>query len=486
METSVDPTLIEHIQLLAQCDISKDDLTDSIAYFRDMLLQFNLINADPLRKFNTCAKKVAGKLFENFVKMLGKCTLVEETEYFFLDKTPENVVEVTTSTHDEEYKPPEKIRNVCRVPFDIKLKIVMTANEHPHWSFKVLQQRFKTHLRHNSEVARFKNEILSGGTFMDKMDAIKRNVYDRFTEARACKQLVTRQQLQQWAMAAAVQFRKEDSSKSEEECAFRFVASPRWMTNFMNTTIFSTLFLSESTYVPIFSSDTSPGLFGVRVKQEVDELLNMCKNVIVVCQKSGKLTSSLYKQYLITVLKPYVGNNPFLIIVDSWGGKKNIHMYNENFKNDENKPTFNLQIIPPKCTPICQPCDVYFYKQVKIIIKRIQNCPDTFVGGEKIELNSRYDAIKIQSLTHYLLSAPLFKNMIQFAWYASKLANEREIFCNVNQLCFPPNIHNTKSSCKSNYSFIKCSWCTSYLCFQCFYNNFHPQHCTAMSDFYNK
>lgn len=59
--------------------------------------------------------------------------------------------------------------------------------------------------------------------------------------------------------------------------------------------------------------------------------------------------------------------------------------------------------------------NVYFYRQVKIIIKRIQNCPDTLVGGEKIELNLRYDAIKIQSLTYYLLSAPLFKNMIQFA-----------------------------------------------------------------------
>ncbi|KYM82726.1 hypothetical protein ALC53_06901 [Atta colombica] len=37
-----------------------------------------------------------------------------------------------------------------------------------------------------------------------------------------------------------------------------------------------------------------------------------------------------------------------------------------------------------------------------------------------------------------------------------------------NQLCFPANLHN-----------LKC------LCFQCFYINFHPQHCTAMSEFYN-
>lgn len=127
--------------------------------------------------------------------------------------------------------------------------------------------------------------------------------------------------------------------------------------------------------------------FGVRVKKEVDELLKLCKNVIVVCSKSSKLTSYLYEQYLQTVLKPYVGNNPFLIIVDSWGGQKNIHMYNDNFTNHDNKVTCNLQIIPPKYTPICQPCDVYFYRQIKIIIKRIQNCPDNLVlDGEAVEL----------------------------------------------------------------------------------------------------
>lgn len=64
--------------------------------------------------------------------------------------------------------PPTKVSLLIRVPFDIKLKIVMTSNEHPKWSFKTLQQRFKQHLRHNSDVARFKKEILTGGTFIEK------------------------------------------------------------------------------------------------------------------------------------------------------------------------------------------------------------------------------------------------------------------------------------------------------------------------------
>ena len=136
------------------------------------------------------------------------------------------------------------------------------------------------------------------------------------------------------------------------------------------------------------------------------KLLKLCKNVFVVCSKSGKLTSYLYEQYLKTVLKPYVGNNTFLLIVDSLGGQKNIHIYNDIFINNDNKPTCNLQIISSKCTATCQPSDVYFYRQVKIIIKRIQNCSDNLINGKK--LNSRYDAIRIQSLTHYLLRAPKF------------------------------------------------------------------------------
>jgi len=541
-------------------------------YVPDMLLHFDIIYADPPGRFTQTAKEVAGKVFENFLKMLGKCVIVEETEYLLPDKAKRDETEMeqstssTTSSTSEEYMLPESSTvTLNRVPFDIKLKIVMTANEHPNWSFKYLQSRFKQHLHHNSEIARFKKEIITGGTFNDKMDNIKKIVYDRFIETRNQKQLITRRQLQQWAMAAAAQFR---NMEEESECAFRFVASPRWLSNFINAyrisnrrvtrylskkeiqspkeilnsaIQFQNLILSISTdynsefiintdqtgceyrvnvartythtnekTVELFMGDlnkithsytaqyalTQSGIllnkvfvclqepgdkFGERVQIEVDKLLQLCKNVVVVCSKSGKLTSYLYDQFLKTILKPYVGNNPFLLIVDSWGGQKNINMYNANFINDENRPTCNLQFIPPKCTPICQPCDVYFFRQVKIIIKRIQNCPDILIDGEKKELNSRYDAIRIQSLTHYLLCAPKFKNMIQFAWYASKLAKERDIFYNVNQLCFPVNVHNYKCWCQKNYSFIKCSWCAFYLCFQCFYVNFHPQHCTAMS-----
>ncbi|XP_026829898.1 uncharacterized protein LOC113563060 [Ooceraea biroi] len=239
--------------------------------------------------------------------MLRKCTIMEDVEYFLPDSQPsteeEESEKPSLSTSDEEYMQPAKISTFDRVSFDTKLKIVMTAREHPKWSFKTLQQRFKQDLRHNSDVVRFRNEILSGGTFFDKIETVKKNVYDRFVEARDSKQLITRRQLQQWAMAAATQYRVDPSTSSstdeENQCTFRFVASPRWLTDF---------------------------------------------------------------------------------------------------------------------------------------------------------------------LTNY---------------------REREIFYNVNQLCFPSNLHNIKCICQKTSSFIKCSWCATCLCFKCFYIDFHPQHCAEMSAFYN-
>ncbi|XP_076545771.1 LOW QUALITY PROTEIN: uncharacterized protein LOC117611086 [Osmia lignaria lignaria] len=455
--------------------------------------------------------------------------MAEEVEYFSSNEEEEQ--KLTPPTLEKEYVPSCKnISSLDRVPFDIKLKIVMTVNKHPTWSFYGLQTRFKRHLRHKTDTARFRKDIIKGGTYMDKMEIIKKNVYDQFIETRRREQLVTRRQLQQWAMDAAMQFR---DAVNEDGSNFQFTTSASWITNFLkvyrisnrrvvryvsNKEITSPEEIMKSaiqfqnliqsipndydsdyiintdqtgceyrinvarTYthtgqktVELFIGDLnkithsytaqysltksgkllpkvfvclqeSGDAFGVRVKAEVNEILKLCKNVIVVCSKSGKLSSDLYKKYLEKVIKPYVGNNPFLMIVDSWGGgHKNIHMYNEIFVNSENRPTCNLQIIPPKCTPICQPCDVYFYRQVKILNKRIQNYSQHIMADrEKKELNTRYDAISIQSLIHYLLSAPLFKKMIQFAWYASKLENERDIFYNVNQLCFPPDIHNKK------------------------------------------
>jgi hypothetical protein len=217
------------------------------------------------------------------------------------------------------------------------------------------------------------------------------------------------------------------------------------------------------------------GTFGPRVQKTVDdEYAEKYKNVVITSSKSGKLTTNLYIDFLNNCLKPYVNQEHFLLLIDSWEGQTKPELYDEIFQDDEQLPTCTVKVIPPKCTPLVQPCDVYFYRQVKNLIKRIQN--SAFLIENEREINSREDCIKIQSIVHHQLSSPIFCDMIRYAWYASKLSDTRQIFFNVNEICFPTELLKTPCSCK-NASFICCANCKNVFCFPCFYDNYHCGSC---------
>ncbi|XP_048509261.1 uncharacterized protein LOC125500394 [Athalia rosae] len=215
--------------------------------------------------------------------------------------------------------------------------------------------------------------------------------------------------------------------------------------------------------------------FGPRVQQEVTQMMDKYKNVYITATKSGKLTKDTYNLFLDKVLKPYVKTEPFLFIIDSWGGQSDVSMYDGKFVDEDGMPTCSLKVIPPKCTPLCQPCDVYFYRQVKNYIRRLQNCPVLITLRR--EITSRRDAIKIHSLVHNQLRAPAFEKMIRYAWFAAKLSLDREVFNNVNDIVFPDDVHTQKCDCGKS-AFARCSWCREYLCFECYYDRYHPDECT--------
>lgn len=220
------------------------------------------------------------------------------------------------------------------------------------------------------------------------------------------------------------------------------------------------------------------GVFGPKVKKAVDEFVKIYTNVVVTSSKSGKLTTSLYTQFLKEALIPYVKQEKFLLLIDSWGGQINPALYDEIFLDDDSVGTCTLKVIPPKCTPLCQPCDVYFYRQVKNLIKRLQNC--SFLIEQKREIASREDCVKIHAIVHHQLSAPIFENMLKYAWFASKLTDERDVFMNVNEVCFQLDILKKPCNCK-NAAFIQCASCRSNYCFVCFYDKYHPAMCTISS-----
>lgn len=214
--------------------------------------------------------------------------------------------------------------------------------------------------------------------------------------------------------------------------------------------------------------------FGPLVQAKVDSLVEEFGNVFVTCSKSGKLNKSLYRNYLTEILVPYVKDEEFLLVIDSWTGQKNLEMYDEIFTDANQLPTCTVKVIPGKCTGQCQPLDVYFYRQVKVFIKRFQN--NTVLYENDREINSREDCIKIHSLIVHQLSSHIFRDMIKYAWYACGVGTNKPNFQSVGQVCFSKN--NTRHNCICSKSvFIQCAVCRLYYCFECFYDYYHPKDC---------
>lgn len=223
------------------------------------------------------------------------------------------------------------------------------------------------------------------------------------------------------------------------------------------------------------------GVFGPVVQKKIDELSRKYKNVCITCSKSGKLSKNLVDLYTSEIIEPYVEDESFLLVLDSWGGQKDADIF-KKFENSLGKSNCTLKIIPPGTTSICQPLDVYFHRQAKILIKELQN--STYLIQQQRQINTREDAIKIQSIVHNQLSAPIFRDMIEYSWFASKLISTREIFKNVIEVCFPERpcrkmCQNLGQNCQKTFAFIKCSWCRNYLCFRCFYDEYHPANCDS-------
>ena len=148
------------------------------------------------------------------------------------------------------------------------------------------------------------------------------------------------------------------------------------------------------------------GTFGPKVLKEVQRLSTKFNNIYVAATKSGKLQKDTYELFLDHIIHPYVNNNKFLMIVDSWGGQTSPAIYDQKFIDENNLSTCTLKIIPPKCTPLCQPCDVYFYRQIKNYIARFQNYYELFTTGR--DITTRSDCIKIHALVHQQLQAPIY------------------------------------------------------------------------------
>lgn len=344
------------------------------------------------------------------------------------------------------------------------------------------------------------DKFIASGSWLDRFKAKHRIRQRRTARFVSCKEVATREQILNSAKIFKIQlaavvpnFDKRFILNTDQTgCQFQIISNRTYSHRGERQTFVSTLNPYKTThsytgqYTVALDGTLLPKVFlcmqesgdefGPVVRTRIEKLSNELGNVQVTCSKSGKLTTRLYQEYLEGVLKPYVNQNPFLLVIDSWTRQTNMDMCDEMFVDEDNMPTCSVKVIPGKCTSMCQPLDVYFYRQVKLLIKKMQS--NVVLIKEQREINSREDCIKIHSLVHHQLGAKLFKPMIQYARYACGAVDERPYFKNVLEICFPNTVYSAKCSCMEN-AFIMCAVCREYKCFKCFFDIHHPKYCSG-------
>ena len=129
-------------------------------------------------------------------------------------------------------------------------------------------------------------------------------------------------------------------------------------------------------------------------------------NVVVTCSASGKLTTSLVQYWSKNVLVPSIASSScILLLSDSWSGQGNEKGIYENVKGCKRME------IPPKTTARIQPLDVFFNHEYKVIARRVY---DRMILDD-IQMYQRNNLIRLHSLIHNQMSAPIYESMIRYA-----------------------------------------------------------------------
>jgi len=205
----------------------------------------------------------------------------------------------------------------------------------------------------------------------------------------------------------------------------------------------------------------------------VESSLFPAPNLTVVCSKSGKLSTKLVETFLNKVVKPQVKGS-VLYLIDKWSGQISEELY-APFKKEEAQ--MEVKFIPECTTDQCQPLDLHFHRQLKYLHRQFYeyvslHTPDL----EKDLLIARNSILKVHSLIHFFLRAPVFNPMIRYSWFSSGLGvKEKPDFKNVRDVCF--DLGNMKCGNCSKSAFMRCSWCFKLLCFDECFHDYHLMIC---------
>lgn len=193
-------------------------------------------------------------------------------------------------------------------------------------------------------------------------------------------------------------------------------------------------------------------------------------NVHPMANTSHIMTKGLMATWVREVLSEVLHDGQkVLLLLDSWSGWKDKQTIRQNItKNIE----LTIEIIPAGCTGFIQPCDIYLFRPWKTFFRRINDF--ILLDNIDIELHSRDNSIKIQSLIYNKFQAPRFVNFLKYSWVKAGYYEEDlgefdhpVRFC-LDPSSFPSHCYHCMASV-----IIKCAWCEKHLCFVHFFKQYH-------------
>jgi len=169
-------------------------------------------------------------------------------------------------------------------------------------------------------------------------------------------------------------------------------------------------------------------------------------------------------EYWIKEVLDKVVSNRFLLMVDQLSPQADITAYENNLTKGQ---SCKLLVIPRKATSTKQPCDTYFFRQWKMLTKRIYH--RVSLDELDVDLRSHHAIIKLQNLVHNELSSSLFKPTISYAWSTcGYIPKQYSNFSSVIEVYFSFDADSCSNNNCEQSAFIFCSHCGRILCFEHF------------------
>lgn len=206
------------------------------------------------------------------------------------------------------------------------------------------------------------------------------------------------------------------------------------------------------------------GTFGPRVQETLLKL----PNIYIAASKSGKLTSHHFNDWFQQVYLENTGEKS-LLLLDSWTG----HCPAQLQQLIPEEKQIQILTIPKKTTGFIQPLDVFGFRIWKNFVRTFSD--NVILNNYDVNLHTRNNIIRLQSLVHNQFSSPRFKNLFKYAWYKSGyISIHPDKFSNPVHFCyFKEQDEIPKCSICGKEAFIRCAWCKQYYCFEHFYEKYH-------------